>query len=193
MQAVPVTEDVGKSARGPNEVDLTGCGGFCTCFSMQDIGLSCCLANTCFSPCTYYYTAKYLGVSDNEALTAAVLLLCQGEFPALKCCSVYCGFQNRKEMKKNTAPLKMPDDIGDNPCFRCCCEGWVVCQENDAALQVAKRRAGEGATYGSVGALECCMMVDGKGERLSPKLKVPYRGVVYETPAALPSLGALSR
>ncbi len=178
MKAVPVTEDVGGSARGPNEVHLTPV--CCACFAMEDKGLSCCLANTCFSPCTYFYAAKSLGVEETPALLTAISLCFQAEMPILKCVSVFIGWQNRQNFQ--TAPLTMPSDLGENPLCRCCCENWVVCQEIDAALQVAKKNNGEATTYGTIP--YCCMFKNGG-------VKAP--AAMSASLGELPSLGALSR
>ncbi|MBE36407.1 MAG: hypothetical protein CMI16_12770 [Opitutaceae bacterium] len=183
MKAVPVAEDVGGSARGPNEVDLTPV--CCACFAMDAKGLSCCLANTCFTPCTYFYSAKWLGVEETPALLTALSMCLAAEIPLCKCVSVFLGWSSRKNFK--TAPLTMPSDLGDNPICRFCCEGFVVCQEVDAALQVAKKNNGEATTYGAIP--NCCMFEnDGK------VIKAPAATRTLGTfLGELPSLGALSR
>ena len=150
---------------------------------MQDKSFSCCFANSCFLPCTYYYSARLLGADEGAASITACGLCCQRDIPLLKCVSVYLGWATRSGF--DATPLAIPDGTwGANICVRCCCEESVVCQEVDIALQVAKTKD-RTTSYGPLYKAECCMFVDESGAKAHQRRPLGL--------AAFPVVGSMQR
>ena len=144
--------------------------GLFECMSMEDVGINCCCAHGCCSPCTYASALGALGIQ--EAQFAAYSSIIAGLMPkndrvgdALgTIAALGAGFTGGAARTKLYDLLYGQTGHGpgawNNACLHIFCAPCAYCQESNAVIVYAREHLGTPMTYGAVTNCKCCYVVD---------------------------------